>query len=66
MKVTAKCPKCEEVVKPSVFNHRAYEAKCPRCGKWFCYLDTSHRTSKTSRGSNGTLVCELIYNGYIK
>ena len=62
MTITAKCPECEEVVKPSVFNHRACEAQCPECGEWFCYSDTSGRAGKVKH-DGGTEQCKREYDG---
>ncbi len=62
MTITAKCPECEEVVKPTVFNHPACEAKCPECGEWFCWSDTSGRTD-TANHDGGTEQCKREYDG---
>lgn len=43
MTITAECQYCGKVVKPTVFNHPACEARCPECGEWFCWSDTSGR-----------------------
>ena len=35
---------------------------CPRCGKWFCYSDTSGRAGKVTH-DGGTEQCKREYDG---
>lgn len=62
MTITAECPSCGKEVKPTVFNHPACEAKCPECGEWFCYSDTSGRAGKVKH-DGGTEQCKREYDG---
>ena len=60
MTITAECQYCGKVVKPTVFNHPASEAKCPECGEWFCYSDTSGRTG-AAKYDGATEQCKREY-----
>lgn len=62
MTITAKCPECGEVVKPTEFNHPACEARCPECGEWFCWSDTSGR-SGAPKYDGATEQCKREYDG---
>ena len=62
MTITSECQYCGKVVKPTVFNHPACEAKCPECDEWFCSSDTSGRTG-AAKYDGATEQCKREYDG---
>ena len=56
------CEECKEGVEPTEINAPAFEARCPKCGEWFCYADDEYRVD-THKRDDGTEHCKRIYDG---